>query len=57
VEMGKGDPLTELGIVPAEPAAFFGWGSIPDQYGRRQFEDEGEDFDITASDEGPGGAS
>ena len=38
VELEKADPLTELGVVPAEPAAFWGWGSIPDQYGRRSFD-------------------
>jgi hypothetical protein len=42
VEPGKADPLVELGVVPAAPAAFWGWGSIPDQYGRRSFDDEGE---------------
>jgi hypothetical protein len=28
------DPLAELGIVPIEIVAVFGWGTIPDQYGR-----------------------
>ncbi len=28
------DPLERLGMVPSKPTAFFGWGQIPDQYGR-----------------------
>lgn len=28
------DPANQLGIVPAQPLAYFGWGTIPDQYGR-----------------------
>lgn len=28
------DPLEEAGIVPTEIVATFGWGTIPDQYGR-----------------------
>jgi len=43
VEPKKGDPLEEYGIVPKGPVAIWGWGSIPDQYGRRSFDDEGED--------------
>ena len=38
----KIDPLDELGIVPSEPLAYFGWGDIPDQYGRRFDDDDGE---------------
>jgi hypothetical protein len=30
----KVDPLQAYGIVPRGPVAIFGWGSIPDQYGR-----------------------
>jgi hypothetical protein len=30
------DPATELGINPTEPLPYWGWGMIPDQYGRRQ---------------------
>jgi hypothetical protein len=30
----KIDPLEALGIVPDRPLPYFGWGSIPDQYGR-----------------------
>ena len=43
VEPSKGDPLEEYGIVPGQPVAIWGWGSIPDQYGRRSFDEYGED--------------
>jgi hypothetical protein len=33
VEAGL-DPLNTLGIVPNAPLPYFGWGNIPDQYGR-----------------------
>ena len=36
------DPEEELGIVPHVPLAFWGWGAIPDQYGRRWDGDDGE---------------
>lgn len=36
------DPTDELGIVPARPLAMFGWGTIPDQYGRRWDDDDGK---------------
>lgn len=36
------DPLDELGIVPSLPLPYFGWGDIPDQYGRRFDADDGE---------------
>ena len=39
----KIDPLEELGIVPDRPLPFFGWGDIPDQYGRRWDGDGGDD--------------
>ena len=45
VEPEKADPLDEYGTVPPAPVVVWGWGSIPDQYGRRSFEDEGEDYD------------
>lgn len=38
----KIDPLEELGILPGEPLPYWGWGSIPDQYGRRWSDDDGE---------------
>lgn len=36
------DPLETLGIVPASPLPYWGWGDIPDQYGRRWDGDDGE---------------
>jgi hypothetical protein len=39
----KADPIDEYGIVPELPVVIWGWGSIPDQYGRRSFDDDGED--------------
>jgi hypothetical protein len=36
------DPLEALGVVPAVPLPFFGWGELPDQYGRRWDSDDGE---------------
>jgi hypothetical protein len=36
------DPATELGVKPTEPLPYWGWGVIPDQYGRRWAEDDGE---------------
>ena len=44
VEPGKADPIQEYGGIPDRPVAIWGWGSIPDQYGRGSFEgDEDED--------------
>ena len=37
----KADPVQSYGIVPDGPVAIWGWGSIPDQYGRRSFDDDG----------------
>jgi hypothetical protein len=34
----KVDPVEVYGIVPSDPAAIWGWGSIPDQYGRDSFD-------------------
>jgi hypothetical protein len=36
------DPLEQVGIVPLEPTAYWGWGDLPDQYGRRWDGDDGE---------------
>jgi hypothetical protein len=36
------DPLESIGIVPDKPLPFWGWGSLPDQYGRRWKYDDGE---------------
>ena len=38
----KIDPLEVLGIRPDAPLPYWGWGSIPDQYGRRWAGDDGE---------------
>jgi hypothetical protein len=35
------DPLDELGIEPDQPLPYWGWGGIPDQYGRRWDGDDG----------------
>jgi hypothetical protein len=36
------DPLDQLGIRPDKPLPYWGWGTIPDQYGRRFDGDDGE---------------
>lgn len=36
------DPESELGIVPRSPLPYWGWGAIPDQYGRRWDSDDWE---------------
>ena len=36
------DPREVLGTRPSAPSPFWGWGSIPDQYGRRWADDDGE---------------
>lgn len=36
------DPLETLGIVPAGPLPYWGWGEVPDQYRRRWDGDDGE---------------
>lgn len=35
------DPVETLGITPRKPLPYWGWGSIPDQYGRRWADDDG----------------
>lgn len=35
------DPLQEFGTLPDKPLPFWGWGAIPDQYGRRWQDDDG----------------
>lgn len=40
IDSGKIDPVSELGIRPAQPLPFWGWGAIPDQYGRRWQDDD-----------------
>jgi hypothetical protein len=36
------DPVEVLGIRPVAPLPYWGWGSIPDQYGRRWQDDDGQ---------------
>lgn len=35
----KADPAEECGSIPDRPVAIWGWGSIPDQYGRESLEE------------------
>lgn len=37
----KIDPLDELGIKPAAPLRYWGWGDVPDQHGRGWAGDDG----------------
>lgn len=39
----KVDPLEVLGIRTKTPAAYWGWGTLPDQYGRRWQDDTGKE--------------
>lgn len=43
VDEQKIDPIDVLGIRPSDPLPYWGWGSIPVQYGRRWSEDDGEE--------------
>jgi len=43
VEATDVDPIDAYGIVPRTPVPIWGWGWIPDQYGRRSFEGEGDE--------------
>ncbi|MDP9792460.1 hypothetical protein J2S43_000972 [Catenuloplanes nepalensis] len=36
------DPVAVLGMTPTTPLPFFGWGILPDQYGRLWLGDDGE---------------
>lgn len=36
------DPMDELGVIPNRPLPYWGWGDLPDQYGRRWADDDGE---------------
>ena len=42
VDAGDIDPADVLGVLPPAPMAYWGWGTIPDQYDRRWAEDDGE---------------
>ncbi len=37
------DPKEAYGVIPGKPVPIWGWGWIPDQYGRRWDGDTGED--------------
>ncbi len=36
------DPEEVYGVEPSMPAVYWGWGALPDQYGRRWADDDGE---------------
>lgn len=36
------DPLETLGVITPDPRPYWGWGSLPDQYGREWDGDDGE---------------
>jgi hypothetical protein len=40
--VGDARPLEVLGVVPAAPRPYVGWGNIPDQYGQEWDGDDGE---------------
>jgi hypothetical protein len=42
VDAGHIDPADVLGVIPPAPMAYWGWGTIPDQYDRAWAEDDGE---------------
>ena len=44
VEPGRVDPLEAYGQVPDRPVPIWGWGTLPDQYGRR-FDGDTDDSD------------
>lgn len=50
VEPSKVDPVAAYGEVPVEPVPIFGWGTIPDQYGRLT---DGSDDDTLTGPELP----
>jgi hypothetical protein len=35
----KADPAEAYGVTPKQPVAIWGWGWIPDQYGRETLDD------------------
>jgi len=41
VAQQRADPLETLGIIPVGSVPCWGWGDIPDQYGRRWDGDDG----------------
>lgn len=49
---GHVDPLEVLGVLPDRPVAYWGWGTLPDQYGRRWEADDGVSEPPVGADEG-----
>jgi len=47
VERDDVDPTYADGSTPTRPGPIWGWGEIPDQYGRRWANDTGEDAETT----------
>lgn len=43
VEATDVDPIDVYGVVPRSPVPIWGWGWIPDQYGRRSSEGDGDE--------------
>lgn len=43
VEFEKIDPAQQFGVLPPVPLPFWGWGWIPDQYGRRTRDGDDEE--------------
>lgn len=50
VEAGDVDPVEAYGVVPPKPVPIWGWGWMPDQYGRRWADDTGEEGDEPAGE-------
>jgi hypothetical protein len=46
------DPFELLGDEPELPAPVFGWGAVPDQYGRDSEDEEADEADLWAGDAG-----
>ena len=42
VDPARVDPEQLYGVPPAGPVAYWGWGAMPDQYGRRFADDDGD---------------
>ena len=42
VDPERVDPEQQCGITRAAPVAYWGWGAVPDQYGRRFADDDGD---------------
>lgn len=53
VERVDVDPLAEYGDAPELPVPVFGWGTIPDQYGREREDEDDEDEDADGFEPGP----